>query len=64
MKASELRQQKIHELDKIKLDLFHEQFNLRLQKSTGQLNKTDKLIKVRRNIARVKAILAEMRKQS
>jgi large subunit ribosomal protein L29 len=41
------------------LSLLREQFNLRMQASTGQLEKTDGLRKVRRSIARVKTILTE-----
>jgi len=41
------------------LSLLREQFNLRMQASTGQLEKTDGLRKVRRTIARVKTILTE-----
>ncbi|MCP5079043.1 MAG: 50S ribosomal protein L29, partial [Psychromonas sp.] len=39
--------------------LLREQFNLRMQHSTGQLEKTDQLKKVRRSIARVKTILTQ-----
>ncbi|MAX42049.1 MAG: 50S ribosomal protein L29, partial [Alteromonadaceae bacterium] len=41
------------------LNLLREQFNLRMQHSTGQLEKTDQLKKVRRSIARVKTILTQ-----
>ena len=44
--------------DKI-LVLRKESLNLRFQKSSGQLEKTDQLRKVRRNIARVKTILTQ-----
>jgi large subunit ribosomal protein L29 len=64
MKVSELRQKKIHELLKVESDLYHVQFNLKMQKATGQLSKPDQLQKTRRDIARVNTVLAEMRKQA
>jgi large subunit ribosomal protein L29 len=41
------------------LDLRKEQFNLRFQRATGQQENTSRVRKVRRDIARVKTILAE-----
>ncbi len=60
MNASELRQKTKQELDTILLDLSREQFNLRMQKATGQLAKPDQMKKVRRDIARVHTVLNEM----
>lgn len=57
MKASELRQKSVDELKQELLGLLREQFNLRMQKSTGQLSKPHLFRQVRRNIARVKAVL-------
>ena len=59
MKAAELKEKSVEELNAELLNLLREQFNLRMQYSTGQLEKTDQLKKVRRNIARVKTILTE-----
>jgi large subunit ribosomal protein L29 len=59
MKATELKEKSVEELNTELLSLLREQFNLRMQASTGQLEKTDQLRKVRRNIARVKTILTE-----
>ena len=59
MKATELKEKNVEELNAELLNLLREQFNLRMQHSTGQLEKTDQLRKVRRNIARVKTILTE-----
>ena len=39
--------------------LLREQFNLRMQKATGQLSANSKLRKVRRDIARIKTIMNE-----
>ena len=59
MKATELKEKSVEELNAELINLLREQFNLRMQHTTGQLEKTDQLRKVRRNIARVKTILTE-----
>ncbi len=60
MKASELRQKTKEELNAMLVESAREQFNLRMQKGTGQLAKPDQVKKVRRNIARIHTILNEM----
>ncbi len=60
MNASELRQQTKQELNAKLLELSREQFNLRMQKATGQLAKPDQVKKVRRDIARIHTVLNEM----
>ncbi|MBK8840670.1 MAG: 50S ribosomal protein L29 [Hyphomonadaceae bacterium] len=45
-------------------ELRKEQFNLRFQKATGQLEKTSRVGDIRRTIARIEAILSEKSKQS
>ncbi|BDM66152.1 50S ribosomal protein L29 [Shewanella sp. NFH-SH190041] len=57
MKASELREKSVEELNAELLGLLREQFNLRMQNATGQLSQTHQLKTVRRNIARVKTII-------
>jgi len=59
MKASELREKGVDELKKELHDLLREQFNLRMQKGTGQLSKPHLVKAVRRNIARVKTAINE-----
>ena len=59
MNAQELRNKKSAELTTDLAALLKEQFNLRMQKATGQLTKTSQLKVVRRNIARVKMVLNE-----
>ena len=59
MKASELKEKSVEELNKELLDLTREQFNLRMQKGTGQLSQPHRMKSVRRDIARVKTILNE-----
>jgi large subunit ribosomal protein L29 len=59
MNAAELRQKNSAELLKLLQDLKREQFNLRMQKGTGQLSKPNEVLRVRRDIARIKTIMAE-----
>lgn len=59
MKASELKAKSVDELNQELLSLLREQFNLRMQTATGQLNQTHLLRQVRKNIARVKTVLNE-----
>ena len=59
MKASELRDKIADELNKELIELLREQFNLRMQKGTGQLARPHQMKDVRRNIARVKTVLRE-----
>ena len=58
MKASEVRAKSGDELREQLLQLKKEQFNLRFQKATGQLENTSRVREVRRDIARIKTILA------
>lgn len=62
MKANELRGKTVAELKQELVGLLREQFNLRMQKGTGQLARPDQFQKVRRNIARVKTVLNEKAK--
>ena len=59
MSAQELRDKKSADLNTDLAALLKEQFNLRMQKATGQLSKTSQLKAVRRDIARVKMVLNE-----
>lgn len=60
MKVSEIRQKSKDELGAMLLELSREQFNLKMQKGTGQLSKPDQVKKVRRDVARIHTILNEM----
>ena len=60
MKAKELRKKSKEELNTLLGDLLKEGFNLKMQKSTGQLAKPDQVKKVRRDIARIHTIIEEM----
>jgi large subunit ribosomal protein L29 len=57
MKAEELRGKSQDQLQEQLLDLKKEQFNLRFQKASGQLENTARVREVRRDIARIKTIL-------
>jgi large subunit ribosomal protein L29 len=59
MSAKELRQKSAEDLNNELMSLLKEQFNLRMQSATGQLNNTARLKLVRREIARVKTIMRE-----
>jgi large subunit ribosomal protein L29 len=59
MKAQELREKTVEELNSELLAQLQEQFKLRMQASTGQLTQTHLVKQVRRNIARIKTLLAE-----
>ncbi|HFD91891.1 MAG TPA: 50S ribosomal protein L29 [Gammaproteobacteria bacterium] len=64
MNAKELREKTIPELREELTSLLREQFNLRMQKGTGQLSQTHKLKMVRRDIARVYTIINEKQRMS
>lgn len=64
MKASELRDKSVEELQAQLRDLYKDQFNNRMQSVTGQLGQVHLLKAVRRDIARVKTIIAEKQKQA
>ncbi|TIS65315.1 MAG: 50S ribosomal protein L29 [Mesorhizobium sp.] len=59
MKAEDIRTKTQDQLTDDLASLKKEQFNLRFQKATGQLEKTARVKQVRRDIARIKTIAAE-----
>jgi large subunit ribosomal protein L29 len=58
MELKDMRAKSADELKNHLLDLRKEQFSLRMQKGTGQLTQTHQVRNVRREIARVKTLLA------
>jgi large subunit ribosomal protein L29 len=62
MKASEFRKMTSAELDAEFTALLRKQFNLRMQKGSGQPIKASESRAVRRDIARIKTVLRGMRK--
>jgi large subunit ribosomal protein L29 len=63
MKASELRGKSAGELQEELQSLLKAQFSLRMQKATQQLSNTSQLGKVRRDIARIRTVLAQKPQQ-
>ena len=59
MKIQDVRGKGIEELAGDLLQLRKEQFNLRFQKATGQLERTARIREVRRWIARIKTVIRE-----
>ncbi len=59
MKATDVKVMTADELQDKLVALKKEQFNLRFQKATGQLENTARVREVRRDIARVKTIMRE-----
>ncbi|WP_455372829.1 50S ribosomal protein L29 [Limibacillus halophilus] len=59
MKAVEVKAKNVDELKDLLLQLKKEQFNLRFQQASGQLENTARVRQVRRDIARVKTVLGE-----
>ena len=64
MKASEMRDLSAEELREKLNEVAEEQFNLRFQHGTGQLENTMRLGEVKRDIARIKTVLRELELQS
>jgi large subunit ribosomal protein L29 len=64
MKADELRNMSEDQLSDELLKLRREQFNLRLQQASGRLSRPHEHGRVRKEIARVKTVLNELRRQS
>jgi large subunit ribosomal protein L29 len=59
MKAKELRDRSIEELRRTEAELSEQLFKLRFQKATGQIENPVKIRLVRKDIARVKTVLAQ-----
>ena len=64
MRAEELRAKSVDELEQELLELRREQFNLRMQRATGQLNRPHEYGRVKKDIARVKTVMAELSAKS
>ena len=63
MKGEDLRAMSADQLSDELLKLKKEQFNLRFQRATGQLENTGRVREVRRDIARIKTIAQQKRAQ-
>jgi large subunit ribosomal protein L29 len=58
MKATELKEKSVEELRAELVSLKKEQFNLRFQQASGQLENTARRRQVRRDIARIKTVMS------
>ena len=58
-KASELRGKTVPDLERELMELLREQFNLRMQKGTGQVAQSHRIRQVRRDIARIYTVINE-----
>ena len=63
-KIKDRRSLSVDELEAKLLEAKKEQFNLRVQQSTGQLQNTAGIRKVRRDIAKINTLLTERKKNS
>ncbi len=61
MKAAEIRDLAMEELEAKSRELRGELFNVKVKRSTGQLESTALLMQLRRDIARVETVLREKR---
>ena len=61
MKAADARAMTLDQIDDEVLKLKKEQFNLRFQRATGQLENTSRLREARRDIAHIKTVAAQQR---
>jgi large subunit ribosomal protein L29 len=59
MNINEIRNKSKIELMTVLIDLSREQFNLKMQKSTGQLARPDRIKLVRKEVARIHTVLQE-----
>lgn len=64
MKASEMREQSVEQLNEQLHGLLEEQFRLRTRKATGQLDQTHLLQTNQRAIARIKTVLNQQSKKA
>ena len=59
MTTAELREKSVADLNQELISLLKEQFNLRMQKASGQLPQTHLLGQMRKDIARMKTVISE-----
>lgn len=59
MKTQELKDKSVEELQQTLLQQLQDQFKLKMQAATGQLNQTHLLKEMRRDVARIKTVLRQ-----
>ncbi len=62
VKTKDLRAMSLDELEAKLIECKKEQFNLRVQQSTGQLQNTAQLAKVRKEVAKINTLITERKK--
>ena len=62
VKTKDLRAMSLEELENKLVECKKEQFNLRIQQSTGQLQNTAQLAKVRKEVAKINTLITERKK--
>ena len=64
VKTKDLRAMSLDELETKLVECKKEQFNLRIQQSTGQLQNTAQLAKVRKEVAKINTLITERKKNN
>ena len=64
MKADEVRRMSADQLSDQLVQLKREQFNLRFQAATGQMEKTHRVDQIRKDIARIKTVMRQKSAQA
>ena len=64
VKTKDLRAMSLDEMEAKLLECKKEQFNLRVQQSTGQLQNTAQLAKVRKEVAKINTLITERNKKN
>ena len=59
MKAKELREKTVRELNDLLIEKRREQFNMRMQSGSGQPPRSSLFGEIRRDVARIKSVLGE-----
>lgn len=62
MKTSDLRKKSVAELEKDLISLREEQFKSQMKRSTGQLSHNHILKQARRDVARIKTVINELKR--
>ena len=64
VKTKDIRAMSLDELEAKLVECKKEQFNLRIQQSTGQLQNTAQLAKVRKEVAKINTLISERKKNN
>jgi len=64
MKASEIRKMSVEDINKKIVEAKNELFELRMKQATGSLEKPHMINKLRKDVARMKTVLTEMKNGS